>query len=136
MADFTGLAQLDGTPQKPELVLNPQDTENFLQLKDVLRQLSGNGLTLADNFDVASAPQFNGIVDISGLVSSIGSYQSSGASNTFGDICINIPIEHVNDYNDFVNQLRSDNRFEKMVQAVTIGRITGGSQLAKNKYKW
>jgi hypothetical protein len=36
LADFTGPAWLDGTKSRPELVLNQQDTQNFLLLKDVL----------------------------------------------------------------------------------------------------
>lgn len=36
LADFTGPAWLDGTKSKPELVLNQQDTENFIQLKNIL----------------------------------------------------------------------------------------------------
>ena len=36
LADYTGPAWLDGTPSKPELVLNATDTKNFLALKDVL----------------------------------------------------------------------------------------------------
>ena len=36
LASSTGPAWLDGTPSKPELVLNAQDTKNFLALKDIL----------------------------------------------------------------------------------------------------
>ena len=36
LADFTGPAWLDGTKAKPELVLNAQDTKNFIALKDIL----------------------------------------------------------------------------------------------------
>lgn len=36
LADFTGPAWLDGTKAHPELVLNARDTENFIQLKDIL----------------------------------------------------------------------------------------------------
>lgn len=39
----TGPAWLDGTVSKPELVLNAQDTENFLRLKDLLVDLNKNG---------------------------------------------------------------------------------------------
>lgn len=39
LADFTGPAWLDGTKSKPEMVLNAKDTENFLQLKDILSNL-------------------------------------------------------------------------------------------------
>lgn len=36
LANYTGPAWLDGTPSKPELVLNATDTKNFIALKDVL----------------------------------------------------------------------------------------------------
>ena len=39
LADFTGPAWLDGTKTKPELILNQRDTENFIQLKDILGNL-------------------------------------------------------------------------------------------------
>lgn len=37
LADYTGPAWLDGTKSRPELVLNQQDTQNFIQLRDILR---------------------------------------------------------------------------------------------------
>ena len=39
LADFTGPAWLDGTKARPELVLNQRDTQNFIQLKDILASL-------------------------------------------------------------------------------------------------
>lgn len=39
LADFTGPAWLDGTKARPELVLNSRDTQNFIQLKDILGSL-------------------------------------------------------------------------------------------------
>lgn len=39
LADFTGPAWLDGTKSKPELVLNAQDTQNFIVLKDILSDI-------------------------------------------------------------------------------------------------
>ena len=36
LADYTGFAWLDGTPTSPEMVLSSKDTENFIQLKDIL----------------------------------------------------------------------------------------------------
>ena len=42
LADFTGPAWLDGTKSRPELVLNQRDTQNFLQLKDVLGSFMKN----------------------------------------------------------------------------------------------
>ena len=43
LADFTGPAWLDGTKSRPELVLNQKDTQNFIQLKDILASILGRG---------------------------------------------------------------------------------------------
>ena len=54
LAAFTGPAWLDGTRSKPELVLNAQDTENFLTLRDTLGSLAKNtgalGQVNGDNY--------------------------------------------------------------------------------------
>ena len=39
LADFTGPAWLDGSKSNPELVLSAKDTQNFIQLKDILANL-------------------------------------------------------------------------------------------------
>ena len=38
LVDYTGMAWVDGTAQKPEIVLNAKDTANFIELTKVLRQ--------------------------------------------------------------------------------------------------
>ena len=43
LADFTGPAWLDGTKSRPELVLNARDTQNFIQLKDILASVMDRG---------------------------------------------------------------------------------------------
>lgn len=54
LADFTGPAWLDGTPSKPEMVLNQTDTQNFIQLKDILASIMKyNGLK-SDNINTSS----------------------------------------------------------------------------------
>jgi hypothetical protein len=45
LADFTGPAWLDGTKSRPELVLNARDTQNFIQLKDILASIMERGST-------------------------------------------------------------------------------------------
>ena len=50
LADFTGPAWLDGSKAHPELVLSARDTENFIQLKNILADgLDGKG-TSGDNY--------------------------------------------------------------------------------------
>lgn len=55
LADYTGPAWLDGTSTNPELVLNAQDTQNFIMLKDILASIlnstSGvNAVNSGDNY--------------------------------------------------------------------------------------
>ena len=40
LVDYTGMAWVDGTAQKPELMLNAKDTVNFIELTKALRQNS------------------------------------------------------------------------------------------------
>ena len=46
LADFTGPAWLDGTKASPELILNAQDTRNFIMLKDVLSDILSGTSTI------------------------------------------------------------------------------------------
>ena len=67
LADFTGPAWLDGTKSKPEMVLNARDTENLIQLTNILGSLL--------NRSSSTAPENNGDItyDIDINVESIGS---------------------------------------------------------------
>lgn len=137
LADFTGTAWLDGTPSKPEMVLNAKDTENFIALKDTLKHMSEQGLSLANvGYGNIGVPQLSGLTDISSILHTLRQSNNSSGGNTIGDIEINIPIEHVDDYNDFITQLQKDKQFEKFIRSVSVDLLSGGSTLAKNKYKW
>lgn len=61
---------------------------------------------------------------------------SGRAGVDVGGISVNIPIEHVEDYNDLVNQIKADKKFEKFIQSITVDRLVGGSVLAKRNIKW
>jgi len=135
LVDYTGLAQLDGTPNKPELVLNSEDTENFIALRDILRAMSAQAITLGGSYNFGSTPSLKGISDISGILATMRT-SNGNMGTTFGDFEINIPIEKVEDYNDFVRQLQRDDQFEKMILSMTVDRIAGKSSLEKYKYRW
>ena len=47
-----------------------------------------------------------------------------------------ITLPNVMNYPEFVSQLQKDKKFEQMMQDMTINKLTGGSQLAKYKYKY
>lgn len=134
LVDYTGLAKVDGTPGKPELMLNAEDTKNFLELRDLLRVLSSQSLTVGSSG--FGSPTLSGVSDLSRMLSALRTANGGTFGTTIGDVEITIPIERVDDYNDFVTKLRNDPKFENMLLDVTIGRLAGGSSLAKNKYKW
>ena len=56
LADFTGPAWLDGTPEKPEYILNAKQTERFFSLIDVLENFdskeTGRGTSGDNYFDI------------------------------------------------------------------------------------
>jgi len=133
LVDYTGLAKVDGTPGKPELMLNAEDTANFLELRDALRTMSQQQLSIDNATYSIKPPQVTNIADIGKLLSRFDARSiDTGTTITFGDI----KIDHVEDYNDFVTQLRNDPKFEKMVKAMTIDRFFGKSSLAKYNYEW
>lgn len=51
LADFTGPAWLDGTPSKPEYILNSAQTERFFSLVDVLESFNKNSSTQTKSGD-------------------------------------------------------------------------------------
>lgn len=50
------------------------------------------------------------------------------------EVTFNLPS--VVNYEEFMNRAKKDMKFERMIQDMTIGRAMGGSQFAKNKYRW
>ena len=138
LVDYTGLAQLDGTPGKPELVLNSKDTDNFIGLRDALRAMASQPLTIGNttNFDETYKkyiPEIYGITNVKNRVSDL-SNPSLTQNITFGDI--NIPIDHVDDYNDLMRKIQRDKKFEEMIMKMTTDRLGGGSPLAKYYVRW
>ncbi len=140
LVDYTGLAKVDGTTGKPELMLNAEDTKNFLELRDILREMALQELTIGSksgnaDYGIDAPPRLTGISDISCKLAQLkNNTVSQSHSVTFGDT--NINIDHVQDYADFVTQLQNDKKFENMIIDMSIGSLTGGSSLAKTKYKW
>ena len=73
LADFTGPAWLDGTPSKPEIVLNARDSENLIQLRDILRNNQNSGTNIGDSyFDIdINVDEIAGDYDVDRMVDRI-----------------------------------------------------------------
>ena len=63
LADYTGLGWLDGTPSKPELVLNATDTKNFIALKDVLSKVMSSTKSMSNSYSGNASYEININVD-------------------------------------------------------------------------
>ena len=133
----TGFAWLDGTAANPEAVLNAADTKNFLALREALRSIATNNISYANGSysKVGQLTYSHLLPDYAGALN-----QLSGARKSSDGVVqhfeISIPIERVEDYNDFVEQLQKDKKFEKMIRAMTIDPAFGGTSLSKNKVVW
>lgn len=64
--------------------------------------------------------------------SSLQGLHSSGG-NISNDIKMNISLPNVTDYDSFVTKLKSDKRFEKIVQSMTVDQVLNKNSLFKNK---
>lgn len=88
LADYTGPAWLDGTKSRPELVLNQKDTQNFLQLKDVLgafmkqNKVTNNSTSVGDTvYDISiSVEKLTSDYDVEQVATKIKQMISSDAA--------------------------------------------------------
>ena len=137
LVNYTGLSFLDGSETKPELVLDAEDTQNFLSLRDVLAQLANDDISVGNPLYSSFAP-ISYTNSVPNLADKMASILHNESANTTQDIHIenHIEIDHVEDYDDFVTKLQSDKKFEKMVVSMTLGRAAGGGSLTKYKSKW
>ena len=70
-----------------------------------------------------------------------GTYDVANGNNVLNnqvtnDINMNITLPNVKNYNEFVNELQRDSKFERMIQDMTINQLFGRSSLSKFKYKF
>jgi len=78
---------------------------------------------------IESLPVLNSAIDSGSILQGVTSSPSVGVSTN--NIEINIPIDKVEDYNDFIAKIQEDDQFEKLVQAMTIDQIAGKSKFSK-----
>lgn len=78
LADFTGPAWLDGTKSAPEMVLNAKDTQNFIELRDILRDSLGGAMSAGKSggdtyqFDIdVNEPHIESDYDVDSLVARV-----------------------------------------------------------------
>lgn len=134
LVDYTGIANIHGTKDKPELVLNANDTQNFMSLRDTLRNIAAKQdlSIIGSGYNVAPST-FAGLAKVSTFASGMSS------PNVTQNTTVNlggIAIDHVEDYNDLISQMQKDKNFEKLIRAMTIDQMTGKGSLTKYEHRW
>lgn len=111
LADFTGPAWLDGTPTKPEIVLNPDDTENLLAAVQGLRSLDSTTMGLLNRYITNSSLAMSfGLTSVSaGSVNGLGGLQQE----------VHITAEFPNATNSAEIQDAFDNIINRAAQYIT-----------------
>lgn len=141
LVDYTGLAQVDGTPSEPESFLDAKDTKNVKGLTDELRKAGKDKLFIDNGLpetfrnitpDLIPTPN----IPISSFKMPEFENPIINQSNNVDLGGININIDHVQDYNDLVTQMRNDPKFEKMMSDMIIGRIYTGNPFIKYRTSW
>lgn len=79
-------------------------------------------------------PELQGLVDISDHLRAVQTINTSNGNVDVGGIDLTIQIDHVQDYNDLLKQMRDDKNFEKMIDAMTLQKALGKTSFAKKKY--
>lgn len=103
--------------QEGERILTPVQNEAFETLVANLSKFDASQLYQTPTIPKLSNPVLNNI----------------GTTNN-NDIRMEIALPYVKNYDDFVNQLQKDKRFEKIVQSMTVDTISGRSSYSKMKW--
>ena len=134
LIDYTGFAMVHGG-KKPEMVLNAKDTENFIKLKDVLQKIDSYDLitSLKESLDVFK-PLTEAFSFGHNLPQMLSRSTTQDVSIQIGDI----QMYGVNDPETFASQLKyalqNNKSVKNIIQADTIGVMTGRNGLSKFKY--
>lgn len=97
IANYTGLAWLDGTPSKPERVLNAQQTESFERLVNVMDSLRVSGVSLEN----LRNSMLDTRIHLPNLSPSIDPSTIGGNIANIGDINVTIEEAELNDDRDY-----------------------------------
>ena len=103
------------TLKSGEAVLTPEQAAQFKKLVNHL-------------------PVLQKVMDVNSYARTLTPVSSAGNNIDMGGFNVTFQIDHVQDYNDLVRQMRDDKRFERMIQTMTVDPLVGKSTLAKKRF--
>lgn len=118
----------------PETIIRPSDGAILTPLAKGDSVLNGNATS--NLWNMTNDPSkfirenLSGDLDIN---NGNGSVLNNSVQNS---IDVNITLPNVKNYNEFVNELQRDSKFERMIQDMTVNQLSGKSSLNKFKHKF
>ncbi len=122
--------------RKTEAIIRPSDGAILTPLnrKDVvLNSKATKNLTSMANMPSDFISKNMGL-NVDHLASAASNINKVNKGTVNNDVHLNLALPNVQNANDFINELQHNKRFEKIIQSMTVGQISGGSSL--NKYKF
>ena len=118
------------------VLLNHEAVLTSDQLSDVSDTMSAYSKIIKDIGDIQIP---NPAAYISDAFKDITPVSASGAStvqNNNNSFDISFTLPNVKSYEEFMNAITGDSKFEKFLQSVTVDRVAGKPKLSKDKYRW
>lgn len=118
-----------------EVIVRPTDNAILTAVKAQDKVINADG---AQNlFDFANDPS-TFLANQTDMLTSLSQLKpiQAATNNIENSIDMSISLPNVTNYAEFVNELRVDPKFQKMIQSMTTDLINGGSTLSKRKYSW
>lgn len=85
---------------------------------------------------VLSHDQIRQFLDKNKMMNSMISAGSSNNSSAVNYNTFELILPNVQNYNDFMNEMKNDKRFKGLVQSVTTDLVAGKSEMNKNRFSW
>ena len=114
-----------------EFIIRPSDGAVLTPLAkgdSVLNAVASGNLWNMANSPADFIRENLGLGDIN---ASVGSGCATSVTQNFEQIVFSMP--NVKNYDEFISKMQKDNKFERLINAMTVDQIAGKSRLAKNK---
>ena len=108
-----------GNFEKGDAILDSNTLSNLLNMAKNPRQFMAQTIGDIDSL-LSQAPDVKNITD---------------NRNIQNNIDVNISIDKVQDYNDFIRKFQTDNKFEKLIETIALNKISGRGSLSKFNIK-
>lgn len=143
-----GSGTYTGSSKQNRWMLEQMKSHGFAKggtIGSLINKSGENGFILArTGEEVLSLEKIEGMKDvfeamnpIANMLKSMPTYtqfNGVGGNTITNDIDMNIVLEGINNADEFITAIKTDKKFEKFIQQITIGNAMGRNTLSKNRY--